>query len=66
VHKRIITAVKRVDFVRNRMSYIILSGHRCHIILLNDPAAREDTIDHVKESSYEKREHVLDKFLNNT
>jgi hypothetical protein len=29
VHKKIISAVKRVEFVNNRMSYIIL---RCHII----------------------------------
>jgi hypothetical protein len=35
VHKRIISAVKRVEFVSDRMSYIILRGHWCHIILLN-------------------------------
>jgi hypothetical protein len=27
VHKRIISAVKRVEFVSDRMSYIILRGH---------------------------------------
>jgi hypothetical protein len=30
VHKRIISAVKRVDFVSDRMSYIILRGRWCH------------------------------------
>jgi hypothetical protein len=35
VHKRIISAVKRVEFVSDRMSYIILRGHWCHIIVLN-------------------------------
>jgi hypothetical protein len=35
VHKRIISAVKRVEFVSDRMSYIILRGRRCHIIVLN-------------------------------
>jgi hypothetical protein len=29
VHKRIISAVKRVEFVSDRMSYIILSGRWC-------------------------------------
>jgi exonuclease III len=34
VHKRI-SAVKRIEFVSNRMSYIILRGHWCDIIILN-------------------------------
>jgi hypothetical protein len=32
VHERIISAVKRVEFLSARMSYIILKGHWCHII----------------------------------
>jgi hypothetical protein len=35
VHKRIISAVKRVEFVSDRMSYIILRGRWCEIIVLN-------------------------------
>jgi hypothetical protein len=35
VHKRILSAVKRVEFVSDRMSYIILRGRWCHIIVLN-------------------------------
>jgi hypothetical protein len=32
VHKKIISAVKRVEFVSDRMSYIILRGCWCHIV----------------------------------
>jgi hypothetical protein len=35
VQKRIISAVKRVEFVNDRMSYIILRGRWFHIIDLN-------------------------------
>jgi hypothetical protein len=35
VYKRIISAVKRVEFVSDRMSYIILRDRWCHIIVLN-------------------------------
>jgi hypothetical protein len=42
VHKRIISGVKRVEFVSDRMSYIILRGRWCHIIVLNVHAPTED------------------------
>jgi hypothetical protein len=35
VHKRIISAVRRVEFVSDRMTYIILRGHWCNIIVVN-------------------------------
>jgi hypothetical protein len=35
VHNRIISAVIRVEFVSDRMSYIILKGRWCDIIVLN-------------------------------
>jgi hypothetical protein len=35
VHKRIASAVKRVEFVSDRMSYIILRSRWCNIIVLN-------------------------------
>jgi hypothetical protein len=47
---RIISAVKRVEFVSNRMSYIILKGHWCDIIVLNVHAPTEDKDDDVKDS----------------
>jgi hypothetical protein len=44
------------------MSYIILRGHWCHIIVLNVYAPTEDKTDDVKDSSYEELERVFDKF----
>ena len=35
VHHRIVSAVKRVEFVSDRMSCIVLRGRRCDIIELN-------------------------------
>jgi hypothetical protein len=42
VHKIIISAVKWVEFVSDRMSYIILGGRWCHIVVLNAHAPTED------------------------
>jgi hypothetical protein len=47
----IISAVKRVEFVSDRVSYIILTGHWCHIIVLNVHGPTEDKTDDVKEAS---------------
>jgi hypothetical protein len=44
------------------MSYIILSGRRCHFIVLNIHAPTEDKTDDVKDSIYEELERVFDKF----
>jgi hypothetical protein len=62
VHKRIVSAVKRVEFVSDMMSYIILRGHWFHIIVLNVQAPTEDKIDYVKDSFYGELEHIFDKF----
>jgi hypothetical protein len=62
VHKRIISAVKRVEFVSDRMSYIILRSRWCHIIVLNIHAQTEDKIDDAKDSFYKELERVFDKF----
>jgi hypothetical protein len=59
---RIISAVKRVEFISDRMSYIILSGGWCHIIILNVHAPIEDKTDYVKDSFYEELERLFDKF----
>jgi hypothetical protein len=61
VHKIIISTVKRVEFVSDTMSYIILRGHWCHIIVLNVHAPTEDKSDDVKDT-YEELECVFDKF----
>jgi hypothetical protein len=62
VHKRIISAVKRVEFVSDRMSYIILRGRWCHIIVLNVHAPTEDKTNDEKDSFYEEFERLFDKF----
>jgi hypothetical protein len=62
VHKRIISAVRRVEFVSDRMSYIILRGRWCPIVVLNVHAPIEDKIDDVKDSFYKELERVFDKF----
>jgi endonuclease/exonuclease/phosphatase family metal-dependent hydrolase len=64
VHKRIISAVKRVEFVNDRKSYIILKGRWFHIIVLNVHASTEDKTDDVKDSFYEELECIFDKFPN--
>jgi hypothetical protein len=62
VHKRIISAVKRVEFVSDRMSCIIRKGRWCHIDVLNVHAPAEDKINYVKDSFYEELECFFDKF----
>jgi exonuclease III len=62
VHKRIISAVKRVEFVSDRTSYIILRGRWFHIIVLNVHAPTEDKTDYVKDRFYEELECIFDKF----
>jgi hypothetical protein len=54
VHKRIISAVKRIEFVSDKMSYIILRGRWCHFIVLDVHAPKEDKTDDVKDSSFDK------------
>jgi hypothetical protein len=49
VHTRIISAVKRVEFVSDNMPYIILRGRWCHIIVLNVHAPTEDKTDYVRK-----------------
>jgi hypothetical protein len=63
VHKRIISAVRRKEFVSDRMSYIILRGHWCNIIVLNVNTLSEDMSDDVKDSFYEELGRVFNQFL---
>jgi hypothetical protein len=62
VHKRIIPAVKRVEFVSDSMLYIILRGRWCDIILPNVRPPTEDKIDVVRDRFYEELEGVFDEF----
>jgi hypothetical protein len=54
-----ISAFKRVEFVSDRMTYIILRGRWCHIIVLIVHAPTEDKTDDEKDSFYEELEHVF-------
>jgi exonuclease III len=44
------------------MSYVILRGRWCNIIVLNVHAPTEDKIDDTKDRFCEELEHVFDKF----
>jgi hypothetical protein len=56
VHHRIVSAIKRVEFVSDRVSYIVLRGRWCNIIVLNVHAPSEDKSDDSKDSFYEELE----------
>jgi exonuclease III len=62
VHKRIISEVRRVDFVSDRMTYIILRGRWCNIIVVNVHAPCEDMSDDINDSFYEELGRVFDQF----
>jgi hypothetical protein len=66
VHKIIVSAVKRVEFVSDKMSYIILRGRWYHTIVLNVHASTEDKTDEVKDSFYEELVVCLANSLNTT
>jgi len=59
VHHRIVSAVKRVQFVSDRASYIVMRGCWCNIIALNVHAPSEDKRDDSKDSFYEELEQVF-------
>ena len=52
VHHRLISTVKRVDFVSDRMSYIVLRGQWCNIIVLNVHASTQEKSDDSKNIFY--------------
>jgi hypothetical protein len=62
VQKKIISAVRRVEFVSDRMSYIILRSRWCNIIVVNVHAPYEDMSDDIKDSFYEELGCVFDQF----
>jgi hypothetical protein len=62
VHNRIISAVKRVEFISDRKSYITLKGHWFDITVLIVHAPTEDKDDDIKDSFSEELEQVFDQF----
>ena len=59
VHHGILSAVKRVEFVSDRVPYIVLRGSWCNIIVLNVYALSEEEMDDLKDSFYEEMEQVF-------
>ena len=49
MHQRIASAVKRAEFVSDRVSNIVLRGRWCNIIVLNVHAPSEEKSDESKE-----------------
>ena len=62
LRQRIASAVKRVEFVSNSMSYIVLRGRWCNIIVLIVHAPSEEKSDSSKYSFYEELKQVFDHF----
>jgi hypothetical protein len=62
LHKRITSTVERAEFVRERISYIILRGQWCDIVFLSERSdSKLDKIDDVKDSFYKELEPVFNK-----
>jgi len=59
VHHRIVSAVKRVQFVSDRMSYTVLRGCWCNVVVQNAHAPSEEKSDDSKDSFYEELEQVF-------
>ena len=62
VQHRIASAAQRVEFVNDKMSYIVLRGNWCNIIVLNVHALAQEESDDSKDSFYEKLKHVFNHF----
>ena len=62
VHQRIASAVNRVEFVSDRVSYIVLRGRCCNIIVLNVHATSEVKSDESKDGFFEELEQDFDHF----
>ena len=60
VHRRIVSALKRVDFVSYRLSYIVLGGRWRNTIVVNAHAQSEEKSDTLKDSFYAELEQVFD------
>jgi hypothetical protein len=50
VHQKRVSALMRVEFIIDRMSYIVLRGRWCNMIVLNLHAPSEEKSDDSKDS----------------
>jgi len=58
----IVSAVKRVQFVSDRTSYVVVRGRWCSVIVLNVHALSEEKSDDSKDSFYDKLQQVFGHF----
>jgi len=63
VHHRRVSAVKRVEFVGDRVSYIVLRGRWCNIVVLKVPTPSEEKSDNSNDSFNEELEQGFIIFL---
>ena len=59
VHHRIVSAVKRIEFVSDRVSYIVLRGRQCNTTVLNEHAPSEEKSDSSKDRFYDELEQDI-------
>jgi hypothetical protein len=59
VHQRIAPAVRRVECVSDRVSYIVMRGRWNNIIVLNVHAPSEEKSDESKDRFYEELEQIF-------
>ena len=62
VRRRTVSAMKRVEFVSDRLSYIVLRDRWCNIIVVNVHAPSEEKSDESKDSFYEELDQVFNHF----
>ena len=62
VHRSKVPAAKRVEFVSDRVSYIVLKASWCNIIALNVHAPSEEKCDGSKDTLCEEFGQVFDHF----
>ena len=62
VHHRIVSAVKRVEFISDGVSYIVLRDRWCNMIVLNVHAPSEEKSVDSKDNFYEKKQRGFEHF----
>jgi hypothetical protein len=61
IHNRIISEVKRIEFIRVRMSYKTLTGHWCDIFLNMNPSSKDES-DDKKDNNYNYSMYLMNSF----
>jgi hypothetical protein len=62
VHHTRVSAVKKVEFVSSKTSYIVLRGRCFNTIVLNAHATSEEKSDDSKDGFYEELKHVFNHY----